>query len=311
MRNQNVRVFFIVTLSLVATSFIGCSTESKAQFSQLSSSILNAAGVNVSNSQVNNFITAGESINKATRGLSDEQEYYLGRAVSASILKQYPLKSDPQATRYLNKVGRVLAAYSPRPETFNGYRFAILKGSEVNAISAPAGFVFVTEGFLSQINDEDSLAAVLAHEIAHVALGHGTAAISQANITSALSLLGKDAVSYSGNSIAQQLVEPLGDSVSDIVETLLTKGYSRSQEYEADLLAVEILSKAGYQEAAMNTVLSGLAKNSSEGGGWTDTHPKPDKRLSELEDERPIAALQAENQGYKIRKARFLKAFRR
>lgn len=295
---------------LIAFWICACSPESKASFSSLGSSILGAAGVNVSGSQLSNFIDAGEKISAATRGLSNEQEYYLGRAVSATILQKYPLSRNAQANRYLNKVGKFLAAYSPRPETFTGYHFAIIDSNEINAVSAPSGFVFVTKGFIAQLNDEDSLASVLAHEIAHVSLGHGTAAISQANITSALTVLGKDAASYSGNSIAQELVGPLSDSVGDIVQTLLVKGYSRSQEYEADLLAAKILAKAGYQQGAMLTVLNTLKSNSAQGGGWTDTHPKPEKRIDELEDELTIKAVDANAAGYAVRKARFAKNVR-
>lgn len=304
MKKQSlIKVFGLSTFALLS---ISCSEQTKASLSSLGSSILGAAGVNVSPSQIGNAIAAGETINSASRGLTDEQEYYLGRAVSASILQRFPPVRADQANRYVNKVGRVLAAYSPRPETFNGYRFAIVDSAEVNALSAPGGFVFVSKGFVRKLDDEDSLAAVLAHEVAHVALGHGTAAISQAHITSALALLGKDAVSYSGNSIAQQLVGPLGDSVSEVVETLLTKGYSRSQEYEADLLAAQILSKAGYQQAGLLKVLKTLESNASV-GGWFETHPKPDDRIDELTDEVDIAPLNPAAAGYSARKARFLK----
>lgn len=296
-------IFIVFVISLLTA----CSPESKAKFSALGSSVLNAAGVNVSGTQISNFIDVGEKLNAASRGLSEEQEYYLGRAVAANILGQYSLSTNDAQLRYINKVGKILSAYSTRPELFGGYRFAILNTPEVNAVSTPGGFIFVSSGFLKQLSDEDGLAAVLAHEIAHVALGHGTAAISQANITSAMSILGREAANYSDSALTQQLVGTFGDSVEEVTQTLLTKGYSRSQEYEADLYAVELLKKVGYQQGAILAVLRGLEEAKVSKGGWFSTHPEPADRVEELNDELTLAAM-VSDKNYLTRRSRFARA---
>ena len=81
----------------------------------------------VSGSQVDALLEAGGKISESTKGLTNEQEYYLGRSVSALILKQYPLyTADPSQTLYLNQVGNALAAKSAVPEIFGGYHFGII-----------------------------------------------------------------------------------------------------------------------------------------------------------------------------------------
>ncbi len=297
---------FSLILSFIILA--SCSKQMKDQFSSLGSSVLGAAGVSVSEQSISNFIDAGESLNKAARGFSEEQEYYLGRAVSAMVLQKFPLDSSQVKTKYLNQVGNVVASVSPRPLTFSGYHFGILKSQELNALSAPSGFVFVTEGLLQKVNNEDELAAILAHEVAHVVLGHGMAAISQSNVTSALSLAGKEALSFSDNSITQQLVGSFGDSAKEVFDSVLTKGYSRSQEYEADLLAFDIMKRAGYQPAALISMLKAIESKQAK-GGWYDTHPESEDRVEEIEDEAGSDLKVVENPGFLARKARFNKVF--
>jgi predicted Zn-dependent protease len=298
-----------LALILILLFILSCSAKNREEFSALSSSILGAAGLNVSSSTVSSALDLGESVNRASRGLSDEQEYYLGRAVSAMVVSQYNLDFNTAKLRYLNQVGRVVAAASPRPETFAGYYFGLLKSSEKNAVSAPGGFIFVSEGMLSEIKSEDELAAVLAHEVAHVVLGHGVAAISQSNLTSALSAAGKEALSYSNNMVTQTLSTSFGDSAKEVFDTLITKGYSRSQEYESDLLALSILEKAGYQPQALLTVLQALESNSESEGGWYETHPKASARLEEAKDNLKVKEANLNDPAYLSRKARFSAVF--
>ncbi len=74
-------------------------------------------------------------------------------------------------------LGQSLVIFSDRPETFGGYHFLLLDSNEINAFAAPGGLILVTRGMLQCCANEDELAAVLAHEIAHVEKKHGLTAI--------------------------------------------------------------------------------------------------------------------------------------
>ncbi len=113
------------------------------------------------------------SAKEAKQSFTYEQEHYLGRAIAAAILDKYGLYKDPSANRYVTLVGQTVAAHSDLPQTFGGYRFLILDSDEVNALAAPGGIIFITRGMLRACENEDQLAAVLAHEVAHVQARHG------------------------------------------------------------------------------------------------------------------------------------------
>ena len=271
----------------IITGAVSCANQS---FQQMGSSLLSSTGL-VSGSQADAMFKAGGKIVAAASPLTSEQEYYLGRSVSAMILTEYPLYRDATATNYVNTVGNALAAYSDRPETFVGYHFAILNTSEINALSTPGGFVFISRGLLKSMPNEDALAAVLAHEIGHIVKGHGVKAISQANLSSAAMILGKEAASSYGNNTVQAVTSAFGDSVTDVFNTILKKGYSRSQEYDADAYASELLKRVGYSHGSLVSMLHSL--ESAHGGkesGLFATHPSPEKRISELSDSKDDSA---------------------
>jgi hypothetical protein len=151
----------LILMCGLAFSSAGCANLSKGGFAELGSSVLNAAGVPVSSESLNTAFDASEKISKASRGLTDEQEYYLGRGVSAVVLSKYKTLRNESVVRYVNKVARSVAIYSDRPETFGGYYVAVLDSNEVNAVAAPGGFIFITKGFLKLIPNEEALAAVM------------------------------------------------------------------------------------------------------------------------------------------------------
>ena len=253
--------------------------------------LLNGFGRLLDQTGVNDYVSsdslikAGQQVVEAASGFSNEEEYYLGRAVAASILGRYPLLKRKVPAEFVTKVGRALAAHSDRPDLFGGYQFGILDTDEINAMATPGGFIFVTKGLVKLMPDEDSLAAVLAHEIGHVVKGHGMSAISSSNMRGALLVLGQEAVRKQGSADVNTLTNVFGEAVSDITDTLVENGYSRSQEYEADEYAAELLTKAGYNEAALISMLQGIKAAADKENGWFSTHPDPEKRISEVEEE--------------------------
>ncbi len=296
-----------ILFSLIPFTLLTILSCSQNEFSRISSQILSKAGVPGSQ-HVGTALEAGSKVVKAAEGLTEEQEYYLGRSVAATILSRYSLLRDPALTEYVNRVGRAVAMVSDRPEVFSGYHFAVLNSQELNAISAPAGFVFITKGLLKRMPDEDALAAVLAHEVAHVVKGHGTSAISSSNLSEALLLIGKDVAASQGGAPVSALTSAFGNSVTDITNTILENGYSRSQEYDADEYAAELLTRAGYDAHAIITMLEAIEKGGASKGGWMDTHPSPSKRIDNVDGDVPENA--DTSPGKAVRASRFKAATR-
>src|SRR4030042_1147989 len=116
---------------------------------------------------------------KATRNVSEPEEYLVGRAVAARILTTYPLVQDPKLQLYVNEVGQTVARKSSRPKTYRGYHFAVLESLEPNAFACPGGTILITRGMLKLCANEDELAAALAHEAAHVAHRDGINSIAK------------------------------------------------------------------------------------------------------------------------------------
>ena len=293
-----------LTASFLCLSVMGCANTS---LDQIGANALASTGY-VNASQASGLFSASRKVVASQEELTSEQEYYLGRAVSAKVLSTYPPKLDAAKTKYLNEIGMTLASVSDSPETFGGFHFAVIDTPTINAVSAPGGFVYISSGFVNVLPDEDALAAVLAHEIAHVVRQDGANAVSNAALFSALS-----EASMQGASIAASqstgapgvgiLTDALSHSVEGVMEKLLTKGFDRSQEYRADLYAAQLLQRAGYDPAALIRVLKILeAQTSNDHGGWFATHPAPADRIDELQDD---FAFEASPVASKERTARF------
>ena len=239
---------------------------------------------------------------QASRPISDSEEYYVGRAVGARILGKYPLYQDPEVTRYVNEVGQAVARKSSRPQTFRGYHFAVLDTSEPNAFACPGGTILITRGLMKNCANEDELAAVLAHEVAHVAHKDGINSISQARWTGVLTTLGTEtAKQYAGS--AGQLVTLFEGSIDDVFKTIVVNGYSRSAEEKADREAVNILRKAGYNPGALSAVLTKMSGKEGAGGIYR-THPPTSDRLAKVQTLAPASSPSGMEQ---VRAARFKK----
>lgn len=208
-------------------------------------------------------------------------------------------KSDVTAlNRYLNRVGKNLAAQSDRPTI--PWTFGIMRSKDFNAVSAPGGYVFVAAGLLQQVENEAQLAGVLAHEIAHVTERHAISAYNgmladkctraafaerDAAVTRAVlgSLDAPDVV----NQLTAKLNAPggfidfdsadgaklLGPVVNGLTDVLM-KGYSHDDEYEADRVAIDLLVSAGYNPHEYIRFLSRIPVE----GGLLTSHPDKEDR---------------------------------
>ncbi len=191
----------------------------------------------------------------ASKEISDSEEYYLGRGVAARILSQYPLSKDQALNTYVNEVGQTVAKKSTRPRTYKGYHFAVLESSTPNSFACPGGIIFITKGMIKNCCNEDQLAAVLAHEVGHVANRDGISSIKQARWTEVATTAGTEAAKKYGGSIGQ-LVARFEGSIDDVFKTVIVNGYSRAAEENADRAGVEMMKRAGYNPAAMMAILT-------------------------------------------------------
>ena len=257
------------------------------------------------------IIDASESMIKAAKDMSREEEYYLGRAVSAKILEAYKPYNNQDVQDYVSLVGNTVASYSDLPDTFGGYHFMVLDSDEINAMAAPGGFIFITKGMLDIMPDEDALASVLAHEVAHVEKRHGIEAISQSNLAEALSALGQVAGSLNCGELIQQASTVFGGAVDDVFTSLIENGYSRDQEFEADKGAVKILFRTGYNPHSIMVMLDEVGKSEVEKqGGWFDTHPETSDRKTEVASFMEKDSIPTIEKGKFVRAQRFNKIVR-
>ncbi len=234
----------------------------------------------ITQSQADSISRSTKAVAKTFEDITPEQEYYIGRAVAASVLYQYKPYDLAELNQYVNLVGQTLAQASNRPQTFGGYHFQVVDSMEINAFAAPGGLILVTRGMLRCCKTEDALAAVLAHEIAHVQNQDGLRAISTSRLTSALTIIAAEgAKQYGGQNLAQ-LTQVFEGSVGDVVNTLVVSGYSREQERQADLAAITILGRVGYNPYALVDMLTVMKSQLKAGGaGFGKTHPDPQERI--------------------------------
>jgi predicted Zn-dependent protease len=207
--------------------------------------------------------------------------------VGANILGGYRVYTgNPARTVYVNKILEAIVVNSPKPEIYNGYHALILNSPEINAFATSGGHIFVTLGLVNTASSEDALAAVLAHEVAHIQLQHSIKAIKTSRITTALMATGSAAASVAAQGTnLSELTDIFDESITDIVSTLVNNGYSRDQEFEADALALSLLAGAGYDPSSMLEMLRALETQlGSQSGGLTagfgKTHPAPRDRIT-------------------------------
>jgi predicted Zn-dependent protease len=173
---------------------------------------------------------------------------------------------------------------SSRPDTFNGYHVGILNTKEINAIATPGGHIFVTRGLLECAGSEDALAAIIAHEVAHMQLHHAASIIADQRLANDLSQVADRAASMASRSSAlKERTALFGRSISVMVNTLFKNGFAQEQELEADAAAVGLLKSAGYDPSALAAVLGTLEKvQPLHPGGFNTTHPSPAVRIASL-----------------------------
>lgn len=236
------------------------------------------------------------------------QDVELGKKAAAEARKQYPVIDDQVIARYLTTLGGRLVAVAPRDlnQPVYEYSFTPLNVKEINAFALPGGPMFVNRGMFDAAKEEGEVVGVMAHELAHVLLRHGTANASKAQnpwlqLGQLAGIVGGAVVGgAAGSAIIQGSQFGLG--------TILLK-YSRDFEKQADLLGAQLMARAGYDPRALARMFETIEKESKGGGSpqWMSSHPNPGNRTAYInkEAEQLIVERFADTAGFPVVKTAF------
>ncbi len=216
-----------------------------------------------------------------------QQDVQLGRQAADEIRRQLPLLNEnSEADRYVENVGRRLVAAIPREyqqPAFN-YRFDVVNARDINAFALPGGPMFVNRGMIEAAHNESEMAGVMAHELSHVILRHGTAQATEAQSA-------KYQLPAIGGAILGAII---GGNLGSVVAqgTQLGVGayflrYSRNYERQADLLGAQIMARAGYDPRDLANMFRTIERESGDSSGpeWLSSHPNPGNRYESIMQE--------------------------
>jgi hypothetical protein len=239
---------------------------------------------------------AALSLPAQTRITPDRNKYApaddlkLGQEAAAQVRKEMPLLNDARTEEWAEEVGRILVAGIP-PEfahTEFAYTFDVINQKEINAFALPGGPMFLNRGMIEAGKSEAEVAGVMAHEISHVALRHGTAQATKGE-------------RFQLGALAGQV---LGAVVGGTAGTLIAQGsqfglgtyflkFSRAAERQADLLGAQILARAGYDPRQMANMFKTIE---AQGGGgqpeFLSSHPNPGNRYDAILKEASMLRVQ-------------------
>jgi Zn-dependent protease with chaperone function len=212
------------------------------------------------------------------------QDVQIGREAASEVRRELPMLNDNRVDDYVERIGeRLVAAIPPqfRHQEFR-YTFDVVNQREINAFALPGGPMFLHRGMIEAAKSEGEVAGVMAHEISHVALRHGTAQATKAQ-------------KFQIGSIAGQV---LGAIIGGAAGSVIAQGsqfglgayflkYGREYEREADLLGAQIMARAGYDPRRMADMFRTIEQQSRGGGGpeWLSSHPNPSNRYEAIQRE--------------------------
>ncbi len=211
-------------------------------------------------------------------GVGDDVKY--GEEAAREVERQLKPYHDEEVSEYVERVGRRLVDNVPGQYQRRQFRytFHVVEDADANAFALPGGHVYVNSGLVETARSEGELAGVLAHEISHVALRHGTASASKALLAQlGVALLGEIIGGKKGEAI--QLDAYAGAS-------LYLLKFGRDYERQADILGAQIMSGAGYDPREMSSLFRRLKGEGGRGlPQWLSSHPDLERRALRVEEE--------------------------
>ena len=203
----------------------------------------------------------------------------LGRQAAAEAEQQFPLLRDTEVNAYVERIGQRLVASIP-PEFQHPefrYYFKVINARDINAFALPGGPMYVNRGMIEAARNEGEMAGVMAHELSHVALRHGTAQATKAQKYA----IGAGVAGILGTILGGP---GLGQIAQGSVGVYFLK-YSREYETEADLLGARIMANAGYDPRDLANMFRTIESQGAGGGGFFSNHPSPKNRYARINQE--------------------------
>jgi hypothetical protein len=212
-----------------------------------------------------------------------KEDVQLGREAAREVEDQLPILSDDGVDDYIERVGERLVQSIPAEFQHAEFRYSfdVVNVSDINAFALPGGPMYVNRGMIEAARSEGEVAGVLAHEISHVALRHGTAQAGKATKYEIGSVLGQIAGAILGGTLGQ--VVSMGSQFGFGTAFLR---FGREYERQADLLGAQILARAGYDPRDMASMFQTIQSKSGNGGPeWMSSHPNPSNRQQAITQE--------------------------
>ncbi|MBW1820346.1 MAG: M48 family metalloprotease [Deltaproteobacteria bacterium] len=227
------------------------------------------------------LLVTGALIPKAALSITAAEEEELSREFMNVVLKSVKFVEDPDIVNYVNKVGKKIVSVLP-PQPFT-YHFYIIKEDVYNAFATPAGHIFIYSGLMAAMDNEEELAGIIGHEIAHVLCRHISQKIDRSKKISIATLAGIAAGIFLGAEGAGEI----GSAVmmgSMAAGQSMTLAYSRRDERQADQIGLKYLTKAGYSGYGLLTMLRKIRSKhwfgTEQVPTYLITHPAPEERLA-------------------------------
>jgi hypothetical protein len=227
--------------------------------------------------------TAQTKVTPPANKYTPAQDVKLGQEAAAEARKQLPMLNDERVDDYVEDIGERLAGAIPAQFAFKEFRytFDVINQKEINAFALPGGPMFLNRGMIEAAASEGEMASVMAHEISHVALRHGTANAGKQQTGAILGTAGQILGSILGGPIGG--VIGLGSQVG--AQAFVTK-YTRAYESQADILGSQIMARAGYDPRDMARMFQTIEKQGGGGGPeFLSSHPNPGNRAAAINKE--------------------------
>jgi predicted Zn-dependent protease len=230
-------------------------------------------------------IVAQTPVKLPKNNFTPQQDVELGMKGAAEVRQQYPIIADETIAKYLATLGDRLVAVAPaelnRPEF--KYSFTPVDLRDINAFALPGGPMFVQRGMFEAAAVEGEVVGVMAHELSHVLLRHGTANASKAQ--NPWLQLGQLAGALGGAMVGGQAGAAIAQGSEFGLGALLLR-YSRDFEKQADLLGAQMMARAGYDPRDLAHMFETIGSESKGGNPqWLSSHPNPGNRTAYITKE--------------------------
>ena len=229
------------------------------------------------------LLTAQTRITLPDNKYTPAQDVQLGREAAVEAEKQLPVMRDDAVTSYVEDIGRRLVN-AIRPELGHSefrYSFKVINVREINAFALPGGPMYINRGMIEAARTEGEVAGVMAHELSHVALRHGTAQASKATKYE----IGQIAGAILGSIIGGGWGQVVSQGTQFGIGTAFLR-FSREFERDADIEGTQIMARAGYDPQDMANMFRTIEKQGgSNGPQWLSDHPNPGNRIESINKE--------------------------